>query len=179
MKNTVFCTVEARNIQPVVRALRSAGLSNTEISVLAPHAEGLKNADMAPDALHGAEAGAVLGGAAAELATVASLVIEGIGPFVVAGPVAMLFAGVVGGGLIGGMIAATGDLGRLVGIPRDVSHRVEKRLDAGRGLIFVHYRSADRKQRAVEVFEQFEATDIETSSEGSEAPGTHSATPGQ
>jgi hypothetical protein len=178
MKNTVFCTVEARNIQPVVRALRSAGLSNREISVLAPHAEGLKNADMAPDALHGAEAGAVLGGVTAELATVASLIIEGIGPFVVAGPVAMLFAGAVGGGLVGGMIAATGDLGRLVGIPREVSHRVEKRLDAGRGLVFVHYRNEHHRKSAVEVFGQFDATDIESSSEPGETPGTRSARPG-
>lgn len=179
MKNTVFCTVEAKNIQPVIRTLRSVGLSNTEISVLAPHAEGLKNADMAPDALHGAEAGAVLGGVAAELASVASLVIEGIGPFVVAGPVAMLFAGALGGTLIGGMIAATGDLGRLVGIPGDVRRRVEKQLDAGRGLIFVHYRKEDHKKSAVEVFRQFDATDIETSQEPDKTSGTTSAGPAQ
>lgn len=125
----------------------------------------MKNTDLAPDALHGVEAGAIVGGALGEIVTLGSLVIEGLGAFLVGGPITMLFAGAVGGGLIGGLTAATGDLPRLVGIPRSVAHRVEKQLDAGRGLLFVHYRSEEHKNKAIEVFRQFDASDIETTSE--------------
>lgn len=165
MKKAVMCTVAASDLQSAVRALRAARVGNSEISILAPRAEGLKNADLAPDALRGAETGAIAGGVLAELASVASLVIPGLGPLVVGGPLVMLFVGTVGGTLMGGLTAATGDLGRLVGIPPAVAHGYEQQLAAGRVLLFVHYHTPDHKTRAIEVFEEFGADDIESSEE--------------
>src|SRR5260370_8892075 len=80
------------SVENGVDALRAAGFSNTDISVLFPANEGTKDfahekSTKAPEgATTGAGTGAGLGGGWGWLAGIGPLAIPGLGPFTAAGP---------------------------------------------------------------------------------------------
>jgi hypothetical protein len=106
-----------------VSELKAAGLSETDIGIVASNADGWykpgssavdpehdKDRDGKDDRSEGAAAGgglgAVAGGAAGLAAGLGALAIPGIGPVVAAGWLASLAAGAVAGGAAGGIIGA-------------------------------------------------------------------------
>src|SRR5580698_10442009 len=106
-----------------VRELKSAGLGDSHIGLVASNADGWHKPgggdvdpkhdkdrdgkdDRAEGAVTGGGLGAIAGGAAGVAAGLGMLAIPGIGPVVAAGWLAALAAGAVGGGVAGGIVGA-------------------------------------------------------------------------
>src|ERR1700739_4426769 len=100
------------SVETGVDALKQAGFRNTDISVLLPENVGSKdfahekNTKAPEGAIAGAGSGAVLGGALGWVAGVGMLAIPGLGPFIAAGPIMGLLAGVGVGGTVGSIVGA-------------------------------------------------------------------------
>jgi hypothetical protein len=109
--------------ESAVRALEAAGLSDSNIGIVASNADGWHkpgggtvdpkhdkarhgNDDRAVGAAAGGGLGAVAGGTAGVLAGLGMLAIPGIGPVVAAGWLAAAATGVVAGGAAGGLLGA-------------------------------------------------------------------------
>lgn len=107
----------------VVRELKSAGLGDSHIGIVASNADGWHKPgggnvdpkhdkdrdgkdDRAEGAVTGGGMGAIVGGVAGVAAGLGALAIPGIGPVVAAGWLAALASGAVGGGVAGGIIGA-------------------------------------------------------------------------
>lgn len=169
MRSAIFCIVKGDEVGSAIEELKAAGLAKSEISVLVPHVENLKNADLSPDLLRGSETGAIVGGTLGGLAVATSLLIPGLGFLGITGPLATVLVGALGGTLVGGLEAATGDLARLIGIPGAVAHRYEQVLRDGDGLVSVRYHSDEHRVLAKRTFEHIGATDIHDTGESSDA----------
>jgi hypothetical protein len=93
-----------------VQTLKNAGITDSDISVVANNAVIDRDRDGADDrtegAATGAGVGAALGGTAGLLAGLGLLAIPGIGPVVAAGYLASTALGVAAGGTAGGLIGA-------------------------------------------------------------------------
>ena len=104
-----------------VRALRDAGIDNTDISLVANGLDSVIDYEneLADDTGTGAGVGAVLGGAGGLLAGLGLLTIPGIGPVVAGGWLLATGVGAVAGAVVGG--AAGGFIGALTaaGISED------------------------------------------------------------
>jgi hypothetical protein len=150
-----------------VDALKMAGFSNNDISVLLPSTEGTrefaheKNTKAPEGASTGAGTGAVLGGGLGWLAGIGALAIPGLGPFIAAGPIMAAIAGAGVGGAVGGLAGAL--IG--MGIPEYEAKRYEGRVKDGGFLLSVHSDSSDETKRAKAILEQTGAQDIASSSE--------------
>ena len=167
MGTAVFCIVNDRpKAEAILEALRTAGFSNRDISVLLPDKEGTRDFahekhTKAPEgATAGATTGGVTGGVLGLLAGVGALAIPGVGPFIAAGPImAALSGAAIGattGGVVGGLIG--------LGIPEIEAKRYEGKLKSGNYLIAVHAGDGEEVDRAKEIFENDGAEDICTSS---------------
>ena len=116
-----------------VEALKAAGFSNNDVSVLFPDKQGTKDfahekETKAPEgAATGAGTGAVLGGGLGWLAGIGALAIPGLGPFIAAGPIMAALAGAGVGGAVGGLTGAL--IG--MGIPEYEAKRYEGRVKDG------------------------------------------------
>ena len=112
-----------------VDALKAAGFSNTDISVLLPENTGTKdfahekNTKAPEGASKGAGTGALLGGGLGWLVGIGALAIPGLGPFIAAGPIMAALAGAGVGGAVGGLTGAL--IG--MGIPEYEAKRYEGR----------------------------------------------------
>jgi hypothetical protein len=121
------------SVENGIDALRAAGFSNTDISVLFPANEGTKDFahekhTKAPEgATTGAGTGAVLGGGLGWLVGIGALAIPGLGPFIAAGPIMAALAGIGVGGAVGGLTGAL--IG--MGIPEYEAKRYEGRVKDG------------------------------------------------
>jgi len=167
-KKSVFCLArdEAQAVR-IVEALKAAGFSNNDISVLLPdkgstrefaHQKGTK----APEgAVAGAGTGGVLGGVFGWLVGIGSLAIPGLGPFIAAGPIMAALSGAAVGATAGGVIGALAGMG----IPEYEAKRYEARLREGRILLSVHSENSDETRRAKQIFQQAGAEDIATAGE--------------
>jgi len=154
-------------VESAVETLKSAGFRNTDVSVLVP--ENLGSKDMAVEkgtkvpegAATGAVSGAVVGGALAWLVGIGVLAIPGLGPFLVAGPIVTVLAGVGAGGALG-VVA-----GALVGwgIPEYEARRYEGRVRKGGILLSVHCDDSDWTKRARQVLKLTGAEDIASAGE--------------
>ncbi len=150
------------SVENGVDALRAAGFSNTDISVLFPANEGTKDfahekSTKAPEgATTGAGTGAVLGGGLGWLAGIGALAIPGLGPFIAAGPIMAALAGAGVGGAIGGLTGAL--IG--MGIPEYEAKRYEGRVKNGGILLSVHSNTSDQIKVAKDVLKQTGAQDI-------------------
>jgi hypothetical protein len=152
-----------------VERLRGAGFRNTDVAVLIPETTGNKDigldkATKAPEgAVVGAGSGAFLGGALGWLAGIGSLAIPGVGPFIVAGPLLSLLAGVGAGGAVGGVAGAL--IG--AGTPEYEAKRYEGRVHRGHVLLSVHCDNAAWTESACEILKHTGAEDISSTTEAS------------
>jgi len=169
MAKAVFCVVDSSQAACVVDKLKSAGFSNSDISVLMANKSGTKdfavdNATKAPEgAATGAGTGAVLGGGLGWLAGIGALAIPGVGPLIAAGPIMAALTGAAIGGTVGGLTGALVGMG----IPEYEAKRYESKVKSGNALISVHSEDAAETDRAKTIFEAAGGQDISTSSEAS------------
>ncbi|MBZ0157313.1 MAG: general stress protein [Alphaproteobacteria bacterium] len=153
--------------EEAVDALRRAGFRNTDVSILFAENEGSKDLALekhtkAPEgAAAGAVSGAVIGGALGWLAGIGALAIPGVGPFVAAGPIVSLLAGIGLGGAIGELAGAL--IG--IGIPEYEAKRYAGRIRKGGVLLSVHSDNDDWTKNAKKILEQTGAEDISSAGE--------------
>ena len=96
--------------QGVLRDLKSAGISQSQISVVAnPSAEGIE--EETSNTTTGASVGAAVGGGAGLLAGLGLMAIPGAGPIVAAGWLVATLTGAVAGAASGGVIGALTEIG--------------------------------------------------------------------
>ena len=168
-KNTaVFGIYKTRmGVENAVEALKIAGYSNTDISVLFPHNEGSKDFatekhTKAPEgAATGAGTGLVVGGALGWIVGIGALAIPGFGPFIAAGPIMAALAGAGVGGAVGGITGALVGMG----IPEYEAKRYEGRIHKGGILLSVHTSTSDSTKRAKEILTHTGAEDIASTAE--------------
>ncbi len=154
-------------VEKAVDQLKTAGFSNSDISVLFPQDGGSKEfaiekATKAPEgATKGAGTGAVIGGALGWLVGIGTLAIPGVGPFIAAGPIMATLAGAGAGGVVGGIAGAL--IG--MGIPEYEAKRYEGRIKKGGILLSVHADDNEWKDKGKEILKRTGAEDIGTKDE--------------
>src|SRR5580704_5168248 len=150
-----------------VDQLRVAGFRNTDVSILYPENSGNKdlahekNTKAPEGAIAGAGSGALVGGTLGWLAGIGLLAVPGVGPFIAAGPIMALLAGVGVGGAVGTMVGAL--IG--MGMPEYEAKRYEGRIRNGGILFSVHCDSSEWVTRAKELLKQTGAEDIASAAE--------------
>ena len=156
--------------ESAVDALRRAGFSSADISVLLPEDASSngeeriagEHSTKAPQgAKAGAGSGAVVGGALGWLAGMGALIIPGLGPFLAAGPLVTTLIGAGVGGAIGGFAGALIGLG----IPEEEAKLYEARMQKGGILVAVQCDTAKQVQKAKATMEAPGAADITVSAE--------------
>ena len=158
------------SVESGVNALKAAGFSNNDISVLFPNKEGTKDfahekSTKAPEgASAGAGTGVLLGGGLGWLVGIGALAIPGLGPFIAAGPIMAALAGAGVGGAVGGLTGAL--IG--MGIPEYEAKRYEGRVKDGGILLSVHSDSSAETKRAKEILERTGAQDISSTGEATD-----------
>jgi hypothetical protein len=156
------------DMESAVAALRDAGFSNSDISVLLPE-DVVGSAELvaekgtkAPEgAAYGAGSGAAVGGALGWLVGVGALAIPGIGPVVAAGPLLAALAGIGVGGALGGFTGVL--IG--AGIPEEEAKKYEGRLLKGGILVAIHCETLEEIKRAKSIMEATGAQDVASSGE--------------
>lgn len=168
MKRAVYCIAKSeQQAESIVDALRIAGFSNNDISVLFPDKHGSKdfahehNTKAPEGATTGGVAGMGVGAILGWVAGIGALAIPGVGPFIAAGPIVAALSGAAIGGATGGIIGALVGLG----IPEFEAKRYEEKIRSGNILISVHTEVSDERSRAKSIFENAGAEDIASGSE--------------
>jgi len=154
-------------VESAVSALRDAGFSSSDVSVLLP--ENLGSRELVTDkgtkapegAAVGVSSGAAVGGALGWLVGVGALAIPGIGPVIAAGPIVATLAGIGVGGALGGFAGVL--IG--VGIPEYEAKRYEGRILKGGILLAVHCETPEGIKRAKGIMEITGAEDVASSGE--------------
>src|SRR6266700_30746 len=99
-------------VDGAVESLRASGFRNTDISILFPENVGTKDfahekSTKAPEGIAtGATSGAVIGGTLGWRAGIGALAIQGLGPFIAAGPIMAALSGLGVGATVGGITGA-------------------------------------------------------------------------
>lgn len=170
MAKAIFCIVPNYPATlRIVEALKSAGFSNNDISVLLPDKSGTRDfahehGTKAPEgAVTGAATGGVLGGALGWLVGIGSLAIPGVGPFIAAGPIMAALGGAAVGATVGGITGALIGLG----IPEVLAKQYEGKIRGGNVLVSVHTENGEEIQAAKRIFEDAGAEDISVTEEAS------------
>lgn len=154
-------------VENAVEKLKTAGFRNTDLSVLFPHKADTKDfasekkTTSPEDALRGAGAGAIIGGALGWIASIGILAIPGVGPFIVAGPIMAALAGAGVGGAVGGIGWALINMG----IPENKAKNYEVRVKKGEILLSVHCDNWDWTEKARDILKTSGAEDISSTSE--------------
>ena len=154
-------------VEEAIDQLRLEGFRAADISVLMPDNQGTKDlahekSTKAPEgATTGATTGAVVGGTLGWLIGIGALVVPGLGPLVVAGPILAALSGVGAGAAIGGLTGAL--IG--MGIPEYEAKRYEGRVKSGHILLSVHSDSGDWTDKAKKVLARTGADDIASAGE--------------
>jgi hypothetical protein len=168
-KNTAVFGIfrDLSHVETGVEALRDNGFREVDISVLVADNKGTKDFAVekhtkAPEGLStGASAGAIIGGALAVLASIGTISIPELGPFLIAGPIVSVLAGIGTGGIAGGIIG--GLIG--MGMPEYEAKRYEGLIKEGRALLSVHCDNAEWVKRAKDVLSRMGAEDISAAGE--------------
>lgn len=137
--------------QNAVRSLEAAGVSHSDISIVANNSDGMLGSgikdrdpdgvdDRAESAGTGAGIGAGLGGAAGLLAGLGLLAIPGLGPVVAAGWLAATAVGAAVGATTGGIIGALTD----AGVSAGDAHRYAEGVRRGGTLVTAKVADADK-----------------------------------
>lgn len=148
-----------------VRALKDAGFSSADISLVANNASGEidyddGDMDAGEGAAAGAGVGAVAGGGAGLLAGLGAIAIPGIGPVIAGGWLVATAIGAVAGAAVGG--AAGGLLGALAnaGVPEDQAHVYAEGVRRGGTLVSIRADDS-RADTAAAILENAAGVDIE------------------
>jgi hypothetical protein len=159
----VFCiAVNEFQAETIVNELKTADVSNNDISVLFPDKTGTQDfgheqrTKAAEGALIGAGALGIVGGGLGWLAGLGVLAKAGTGAFVTAGPVVAALAGVALGALIGGIIGAWVGMR----VPEYVAKRYDGKLETGNILISVHARNSNRAIQVKNIFSEAGAQSV-------------------
>ena len=142
--------------QRAIGALRQAGFSDNEISLVAHENQGAgQDATMntGSDVGDGITTGGVLGGLAGLAAGAGALVIPGIGPLIAAGPLAGILSGAAAGGIAGGLIDW--------GIPEERGRYYEDQVRQGQILTAIRTKD-EMVDRAASILREAGAHDVET-----------------
>ena len=146
----------------IVNALKEAGFSSDDVSVLLPDRAGSRDFahehhTKAPEgAAAGAVAGGVMAGVLGWLAGIGSLAIPGVGPLIAAGPIMAALSGAAAGGAVGTLAGALVGLG----IPEYEAKQYEGKVKNGNILISVHTEDSKERNIAKEIFERAHAEDV-------------------
>jgi len=160
MRKTVYCIVSTEaQANETLTNLRNLDFPSSDISVILPNRTDTKNIAVEGDAIRGAEAGGLTGGILGGIVGLSALALPGIGAFLVAGPILAALGGAVAGGVVGGLAGGTGAVHPL-GLPADVSSRIEERLKEGGILISAYSDDPASYERAVGVFKAAGATEV-------------------
>lgn len=124
----------------VIEALKTAGFTNDDISVLMPDEYGAQELgyekhSKAPEGIaFGAFLGAIIGGILGYLAGIGVIAISGLGSLVAAGPALATLSGIAVLGMLGGV------LGGLIGLsfPEYEAKKYERKIKFGNTLISIH-----------------------------------------
>lgn len=171
MATAVYCIAKSETqAEGIVNSLRSAGISDSNISVLFPDHKGSKefaheHNTKAPEGIAtGATGGGVAGGLVGLLAGIGALAIPGVGPLIAAGPIMAALSGVALGATVGGV--AGGLIG--MGIPEFEAKRYESMIKGGNVLMAVHSETSEDTERIKDIFKAAKAEDISTTREKAE-----------
>ncbi len=163
MRNTIACIARDRDhAEDIVDRLKEEQFPSSDISVVFSHSEEMKDFALDKDtkapegAVTGVVSGGVIGGALGWLAGIGAIVIPGIGPLIVAGPIAAALSGAAVGAGVGGIAGALIGLG----FPEYVAQDYEDRVKRGNVLITLHTESVDEMMRARKIFEDEDAMEI-------------------
>jgi hypothetical protein len=124
----------------VIEALKTAGFTNDDISVLMPDEYGAQELgyekhSKAPEGIaFGAFLGAIIGGVLGYLAGIGVIAISGLGSLVAAGPALATLSGIAVLGMVGGVIGALIGLG----FPEYEAKKYERKIKFGNTLISIH-----------------------------------------
>jgi uncharacterized membrane protein len=170
---SVIAIVDSENqAESAVSALRNAGFSGDDLSVIFPDKSGTRdfahehNTKAPEGAVVGVTSGGVVGGTIGLLAGIGALAIPGLGPFIAAGPLMAALSGAAAGAAVGGVAGALIGLG----IPELEAKKYEGKLKSGNILLAVHVDNSDEQKRAEEILKAQNAHDISATSESS-VPG--------
>jgi hypothetical protein len=163
MNQSVVGIVHTRvEAETLVDCLKAAHFTDNDISALLPDKEGTQdfahtNSTKAPEgAITGVGAGGVVGGVLGFLACAGAMVIPGIGPLIVAGPILSALSGAAIGATVGGIAGA------LIGmdIPEYEAKMFEGKVRDGNILLAAHCTTSDQLTCAQDLFKHNKATDI-------------------
>lgn len=157
MKHGIFATFRSEVLEDLLGTLHGLGFTERNISVLIPHVDDPRNLSLTDDLPQGVVTGGIVGAVAAEFGTIGTLLLTGVGSFVVAGPLLLTIGGAalggaMAGGVVGGLVAGTGDVASFIGIPSSVVARCEEDLKQGRGLVLVEADSLHHLDLARQAF---------------------------
>ena len=142
-----------------IEALKDAGFSVDDISILMPDAERARAGDDETNTDFGAAgpavAGGVLGGAAGWLVGLGSFVIPGVGPFIGAGALIASLAGAAIGASVGALASGL----MKMGVPEEEARWYEQEVQTGRTLVTV--RAGARYAEARDLLRRHGAYDVE------------------
>jgi hypothetical protein len=166
MRTIVGLFRNASDADLAVQALRDAGFTNANISVLARDEVLSDYEDVGPGegAAVGAAGGAVVGGITGLLMGLGALAIPGIGPAIAAGTIATALGsaaagtavGAVTGAVTGGLVAALVDMG----VPEEDANFYAEGVK--RGGVLVTVQTDDTQARAVEsIMNRFNALEVD------------------
>ncbi len=161
MARSIFALVpDAPRAVVVLAALRNRGIANDKVSVLFADKSHSRDFAKAHDthsegAAEGASIGSVVGSALGVVAGIGSIVIPGLGIFMAAGPLMVLF-GAMAGAAVGGLSGALKGLG----LPSAIAEFYVQRLNDGQVLMAVDSDTGQGMETAREVFTDTGAEEI-------------------
>jgi hypothetical protein len=163
MSQSVIGIVPTEEIgSELVAALRDAGHTYDEVSVLFPDRQGTqdfahRNSTKAPEgAVAGVAAGGILGSALGLAAGVGALAIPGCGPLIAAGQIMAALSGAA----IGATVAGIGGALVGLGIPEYEARMYEDKVKNGNILVACHCHDSEQVKTAEEAFKRYNASDI-------------------
>lgn len=175
MNNTIVALYDTiEQAKQAVQALKDAGYTGTDISLIANDTTGEYARDLsvtAPTdgAATGATAGAIIGGLGGLLVGLGALVIPGVGPVLAAGPLAAAVSTLIGAGVgaaAGGLLGALVDLG----VPEEEAGYYAEGVRRGGALVTAHVDDA-RVSDARRILQSYNPVNIKERAEAWKSAG--------